>query len=120
MKSRITYAARALLVVAVAAIAWQSLVPPPQIVMTVSSDKVAHFVAYAVVGALAVLSLPARWWWLAWLATVAMGLLLEIAQAATPYRSFEWGDLAADAVGALVGVTIGVVAARAFAPTNTQ
>ena len=112
MKRGITSASRALLLVAVVVIAWQSLVPPSQIVMTVSSDKVAHLVGYAIVGALAVLSVPTRWWWVAWLATVAMGLVLEIAQALTPYRSFEWADLMADAVGAMVGVTIGVLVAR--------
>ena len=103
-------AARALLVVALAVVAWQSLVPPEQIAVSVGSDKLAHVLGYALLGALAALSLSRRA--AAWALIVAFGLVLEIAQATTPYRSFEWLDLVADGIGAAIGAFAVVLTGR--------
>ncbi len=68
------------------------------------SDKVLHALGYAILGALAVAS------GLRWMSAVALvvgiGLLLEVAQLMTGYRSFEWADLAADAAGAALGAIV--------------
>lgn len=101
-------AVRVMLAVALLCVAWQSLVPADDLLVTPSSDKAAHMGAYAALGTLAVLSVS-RWRGVAaWLGVVTFGLLLEIAQALTGYRSFEWLDLVADAVGTGVGVMVGV------------
>ena len=60
-----------------------------------------HALGYAILGALAVAS--GLRWPSAVLLAVGIGLLLEIAQRISGYRSFEWGDLAADAVGCPAG-----------------
>ena len=93
---------------ALVAVAWTSLLPPEDLPQDVAvSDKVAHALAYALLGALAVLS--GLRWLPAVVSVVAFGLLVEIAQGVSGYRSFEWADLLADALGASVGA--GVVAA---------
>jgi VanZ family protein len=45
---------------------------------------------------------------------VGIGLLLEIAQRISGYRSFEWGDLVADAAGALLGALAMSLVARSW------
>ena len=44
--------------------------------------------------------------WLAWAVAAGYGLLLEGVQAFLPYRSAEWGDAAANALGAAIGVML--------------
>ncbi|MBI2885498.1 MAG: VanZ family protein [Candidatus Omnitrophica bacterium] len=44
--------------------------------------------------------------WAAWGAASGYGALLEIVQAFLPYRSAEWGDAAANALGAAIGVIL--------------
>jgi VanZ family protein len=95
----------------VLAVAWVSLLPPDDLPQDVQvSDKVVHALAYAVLGALAVLS--SFRWPAAIAAVVVIGLLLEIAQGLSGYRSFEWADLLADAVGATVGALAAAVVTR--------
>ncbi|HAN71273.1 MAG TPA: hypothetical protein DCQ36_06750 [Actinobacteria bacterium] len=97
--------ARTLLAVAAIGIAWTSLLPPDDLPSSFGlSDKVIHLIGYMVLGILAVLS-GIRWPW-ALGSVIAFGLLLEIAQGLLGYRSFEWADLGADALGALAGVII--------------
>jgi VanZ family protein len=96
------WAWRLALGVALVAVAWTSLLPPENLPQDVAvSDKVAHALAYALLGALAVLS--GLRWLPAVAAVVAFGLAVEIAQGLSGYRSFEWADLLADALGAAVG-----------------
>ena len=91
--------------IALVAVAWTSLLPPEDLPQDVAvSDKAAHALAYAGLGALAVHS--SLRWPTAIVVVVAFGLLVEIAQGISGYRSFEWADLLADAVGAAVGAGI--------------
>jgi VanZ family protein len=91
--------------VALLAVAWTSLLPPDDLPRDLAaSDKALHALAYAVLGALAVLS--SLRWPAAVAVVVAFGLLVEIAQGISGYRSFEWADLLADAVGAVVGAVV--------------
>ncbi len=103
--------ARVALVVALAGVAILSLLPPERLPSDVEfSDTLLHALGYAVLGALAVASGlgPAT----ALVGVVAFGLLLEVAQLLTGYRSFEWRDLLADAAGAAIGICAAAVARR--------
>jgi VanZ family protein len=99
-----TWVARGAFVAALAAVAWTSLLPVDDLPGVQVSDKLVHVAGYAVLGALARLS------GLRWPAAVAVvaafGLLLELAQGASGYRSFEWADLLADVVGATGGAVV--------------
>lgn len=87
------------------AIAWTSLLPPDDLPSGFGlSDKLLHLLGYAVLGVLAVLS-GLRWPW-AITAVVGFGLVMEAAQGLLGYRSFEWADLGADAIGAVAGAVI--------------
>lgn len=76
---------------------------PPHIDIE-QSDKLQHLAAYAVLTA---------WWMQLWLtrgprvaialALFALGVYIEFAQAATGYRSYSYGDMAADAAGIALG-----------------
>lgn len=102
---RAALAARILLVAAAGVVAWTSLLPPDDLPSSFGlSDKVMHLVGYLVLGVLAVLSGLPRLWAVA--SVVAFGLLLELAQGVLGYRSFEWADLGADALGAVAGVVV--------------
>jgi VanZ family protein len=91
--------------VALLAVAWTSLLPPDDLPQDLGvSDKAAHALAYAALGVLAVLS--GLRWLPAIVVVVAFGLVVEIAQGVSGYRSFEWADLLADAVGAAVGAAV--------------
>lgn len=73
---------------------------------------VGHTIAYAALGALAVLAQRRPRPSLTLVGVVAYGALLEIAQGALGLRSFQWTDIAANAVGALVGVLIATLLSR--------
>lgn len=83
---------------------WLSLMRDPPQMDFDDSDKVQHIAAYAVLTA---------WWMQLWLgrapriavltALMALGVAIEFAQAATGYRSFSYGDMAADASGIALG-----------------
>lgn len=61
-------------------------------------DKAEHAVAFAAMGGLGLLAYP-RHWIRVLLGLLAFGAVIELAQAATGWRSGEWGDWLADAVG---------------------
>ena len=97
--------ARVLLALGIVGVTWTSLLPPEDVPPTLGlSDKVLHLLGYAVLGVLAVLS--GLRWPLALVSVVGLGFVLEIIQGLLGYRSFEWLDLAADAVGATAGVLV--------------
>lgn len=92
-----------------ALIAWLSLIPsPPLIDGLLGWDKLQHAGAYGLLTLLlaqALLRSPLGGkggaWWLAGLAAVAFGGLLEILQLVTQVgRTAEWLDILADALGA--------------------
>jgi hypothetical protein len=84
-----------------AAIAWLSLAPSLPPVELAYGDKLGHLAAYGLL-----------MFWFAQLYAVrvlyaagfvAMGVALEFLQAQTGYRSFELLDMAANALGVLIG-----------------
>ena len=85
-------------------VVYLSLTPSPPDLGVDQGDKLGHLAAYA----------GLMWWFaqlyptlrsrLIWAAAfVALGVGLEFAQRATGYRSFELADMAADALGVLLG-----------------
>lgn len=68
------------------------------------NDKFAHLATYAVLGGWFSL-LVRRWPALAWvfIGLTVYGGLIELLQGLTGYRSAEWGDLLANAVGLCAG-----------------
>jgi VanZ family protein len=87
-----------------AAIVILSLVPSPPDVDVPHADKLGHFAAYSLLAFWFCWLYPAGKTRLAYAAGwIAMGVALEIAQAATGYRSFELSDMAANSLGVLLG-----------------
>jgi VanZ family protein len=99
--------ARVAVVVWVAVVTWTSLIPLDGVPGAASvSDTLLHAIAYAVLGALLALAMQRPRPVLAWVAIVVFGLVIELLQARTGYRSFEWRDLAADAAGGALGISL--------------
>ena len=105
MTGRWAIAARVLLAIAVAGTVWTSLLPPSDLPSGFGLyDKLVHGIGY---GVLAALALASGLRWPAALASViGLGVVLEIAQGLLGYRSFEWMDVVADAIGAGIAVLL--------------
>ncbi len=84
---------------------WLSLIPtPPQIVEIPYVDKVKHLLAYAVLMAWFGQIYTTRGTQRSWLAgLVLMGIMLEFLQGWSGVRFFEYADMLANALGALLG-----------------
>ena len=67
-----------------------------------AGDKVQHLLGYAGLAFLAAQAFRPRP--AIWLFASSIGILLEFAQALTPWRSFEVADMLANAFGALLGL----------------
>jgi VanZ family protein len=65
-------------------------------------DKIQHLLGYAGLAFLAAQAFRPRP--AVWLFASSIGILLEFAQALTPWRSFEVADMLANALGALLGL----------------
>ncbi len=85
-----------------AGIVWLSLTPSPPQVELAQGDKLGHFAAYAALMFWFALLHPARRPQFA-IGFIALGIALEFAQGATPYRTFDVFDMAANALGVLAG-----------------
>jgi VanZ family protein len=97
---RIWYALGLLMLVGVATV---SLMPVPDIGV---SDKFSHLLTYFLLASWFGMLARDRFiliWTLAGL--IAYGMLLELLQGQTGYRYAEWGDVVANSIGALAGVT---------------
>lgn len=83
---------------------WLSLMRDPPQMDFEESDKLQHIAAYTMLTA---------WWMQMWQARgrrialviglMGLGVAIEFAQAATGYRSYSYGDMAADATGIALG-----------------
>lgn len=79
-----------------------SLLPLGADVPTTGWDKANHLLAFATLAVLGCLAYPGRIP-ATLLALLAYGALIEILQSFTDYRSAEWADWLADAIGLIVG-----------------
>jgi VanZ family protein len=103
-----------------AAIVALSLMPSPPDPGIDYSDKLGHFLAYALLML-----------WFAWLHRstgarmgyaalwIAMGVALEFAQGESGFRSFELGDMAANALGVAAGAAAALILPRAAGAAET-
>ena len=81
-----------------------SLMPDPPDIGVPDGDKLEHALAYAVLMLwFAQLAPTWRRRLMMAIALVGLGIALEFAQRATGYRTFSYGDMAADAVGVMAG-----------------
>ncbi len=117
----VLFCSRVLLVVGLAAITWVSLEPADRLPPSPDvSDKVLHFTAYALLGAVAALAQRRPRVVLTVVALTGFGLLLEILQGRTSYRSFDLRDLLADALGAAFGALVVAVLVSTFSSTRRR
>lgn len=96
-----------------------SLIHPPDLGVDVpDGDKIGHLLAYGMLAAWAawLFATPAAQWRAA-LALIALGIAMEFAQGElTSYRSMDWKDAVADAMG----VALGLWLARSRCPALLQ
>ena len=117
----VLFCSRVLLVVGLAAITWVSLEPADRLPASPDvSDKVLHFAAYALLGAVAALAQRRPRVVLTAVLLSGFGLLLEILQGRTTYRSFEIRDLLADALGAAFGALVVALLVATFSSTRRR
>ena len=96
-------AVRGVFALGVVAIVLVSVLPAEYVSASTMNDKVAHFLAYAIVGCVGAVGflyskrlLPILF------ALVIMGVGLEFCQAYIPGRAFDVGDMIANGLGALL------------------
>jgi len=98
----------------VLAILWLSLTPSPPTLDVALGDKLGHLGAYGALMFWFARLYDGRTTRIAYaVAFVAMGIGLEFAQAATGHRHFELLDMAANALGVLLGWAAAVTIPRA-------
>jgi hypothetical protein len=85
----------------VAVIIWLSLTPHPITIPLENGDKVGHVAAYATQ-----LDMRHRSRLAYAIGFVALGVTLELAQGLTDYRFLEFADMAANAIGVMIGWTL--------------
>ena len=95
----------------VAAIIWLSVTPDPPTVHVQNSDKYEHVLAYGVL-MFWFCELHTGWkqraaYCVAW---IALGIAMEFVQRAIGYRTFDVLDMAADAIGVLLGWSVSLLA----------
>ena len=103
-----TWSRTAILVwgVSVGVISYLSLIPQVEVPVNFwNADKAYHCVAYGWLGLLSVMGFATRRSAVtAGLAMIVLGVLLEIGQLAVPHRSFSYWDMAANAIGVVMGI----------------
>ena len=101
----------------VAAIIWLSLTPRPVEISLEQGDKLGHFAAYGATMFWFCQLYPWLWTRLAYaLGLIAMGVALEFVQRAIGYRTFDVLDMAADALGVLLGWVLALAARPLLRP----
>ncbi|MFP5383655.1 MAG: VanZ family protein [Gammaproteobacteria bacterium] len=86
--------------------AWSSLVPVSSLPSVNVWDKAAHAINYGVLTWLLAHALPRPGPWVAAGWVVAYGILIEIAQWQSGYRTGDWQDALANGLGAGVAVLV--------------
>lgn len=99
---------RAALLLLLPLISYLALSPKPPQSIDLGWEKLNHCAAFAALMFASVLAMPSgrRSWALGFGAMLLYGVAIEIAQSFVPMRSADWRDLLADALGALLGLTV--------------
>jgi len=92
--------------VALLAIGVLSLLPATEALPSTGWDKSNHLIGYALLAALARLGWPRTPAWQQFIGLLSWGALIEGLQGATGYRHAEWGDVLANALGAMLGAVL--------------
>ena len=90
-------------------IAYGSLMPNPPSLDVDNGDKWQHLAGYALLAGWWTMVLPKQRWAVL-LVAAAYGVLIECLQGLTSYRSFDVLDMAANALGASLGVGLSLIA----------
>ena len=111
-RRRVQWAWPALGVVLLLLVVGLSLTPrPPHVPLGPHGDKLAHWIAYAVLMGYHAWLYPGRWMRMAWaLFLVALGIALEGLQGWGGVRRFEYADMVADAAGVATGLGLVLLA----------
>jgi len=110
---------RLALAAALALITALSLLPLGPDAPTTGWDKTNHLLGFALLAMLACRAWPQRIV-ASMAALLAYGGLIELLQSLTSYRSAEWGDWLADALGLLLGWSLLRAASRAMTILRTR
>ncbi|WP_343630233.1 VanZ family protein [Roseateles sp.] len=99
---------RLLFLMLIGVVSWLAFSPNPPPAADLGWDKANHFAAFASLTVVALQSLRAgrRRVWIVLLAMLGYGILIEIVQAQIPGRDADVRDVAADMVGAFIGVLL--------------
>lgn len=81
-----------------------ALVPLPRIPGLGHGDKLVHGIVFLVIALLSAVGWPRVRFAVLAAALVAFGAAIEVLQGLTGWRSAEWLDLAADAIGVIMGL----------------
>lgn len=105
---------RLLFLVLIGVVSWLAFSPNPPPAADLGWDKANHFAAFATLTVVALQSLRAgrRRVWIVLLAMLAYGILIELVQSQIPGRDADVRDVAADMVGAFIGVALHAVIIR--------
>lgn len=97
---------RILFLLAAAWVAWSGLVPVHALPAVNLWDKLAHALAYCLLTLLLTLAIPSRRVWIAGGWMMLYGIVIEVFQSWTGYRTAEWQDVAANGAGVLAAVSL--------------
>ncbi|GAA4365361.1 VanZ family protein [Kangiella marina] len=100
---------KVLFAIGVLAIFIGSIMPGKQLPSNLPWDKALHFIGYFGLGFLARMGSVKRPWWLLMVACIGFSLIIELLQMFIPNRGFEWMDLAANSLGVICGVLMGML-----------
>jgi VanZ family protein len=96
---------RLALVGCAAAVVVLALMPIGPTTPSIGWDKADHLFAFAVLGLLGMKAFP-RSQAACMGGVLAFGIVVELLQAAVPYRFAEWRDIVANAVGIVIGIAV--------------
>lgn len=94
--------------VCVASVLVLSLMPAPPEALSTGWDKTNHLLAFSSIMFLGYYAFPKKTFMVV-VTSIAIGALIEVLQSFTAYRTAEWGDLLADALGVMLGGLVIVV-----------
>ncbi len=96
-------------VIAVAVVVTACLIPIDQLPLPsfYGLDKIEHFLTYLVLSFYFCQLIVQRWYFHSTFLLVMLGVLIEVLQSFTGYRMFDFWDIVANSLGAIVGYYAG-------------
>ena len=113
---------RGLLVLLLVVVSWLAFGPPPPLPDLDGGDKVNHTLAFLALATTATLcNAPGlRSALFAFAALLLYGGFIELVQTQLPHRQGDWNDLAADALGVILGLLLAAGLRRAWAADKPE